>query len=232
MIEALNDPVAVVAGLALPYLLAIVKQNRTRDRAMAIISVLASLGLGYAVAQRGGQINQEDLLSTAGVILAISQGFYHTIGKEFGLPELDLMTRIGGVSPDAIPSQMPASSGTVLAELLPQDGTGERPEGTLAHDGDGSAPPMDLDSYLTVGPVVSARRGQHAADPYADRAPSAPLPIPDTMPTTALPVFDDLPPRPQELPTLGSPVQYHAAEPEPMPWVTMPGDPADETRPF
>lgn len=93
MTLSISDPnLTVLAGLLVPYVTAVVKQpGLPRRLVVGVVSAL-SLGAGYFVAARSGQLVPDDVLGNALAILGVSQGFYSTIGRHLGLPELEAVT--------------------------------------------------------------------------------------------------------------------------------------------
>lgn len=102
MTLSITDPnLTVVAGLAVPYLTAVIKQpGLSRRLVVALVSAL-SLAAGHIVAARTGQLSPDDVLGNALAVLGVSQGFYATIGKHLGLPELEAATNGSQSSDDS-----------------------------------------------------------------------------------------------------------------------------------
>lgn len=93
MTLSITDPnLAVVAGLAVPYVTAVIKQPGLSRRLVVALATALSLAAGYVVAARAGQLTPDDVLGNALAILGVSQGFYATIGQHLGLPELEAAT--------------------------------------------------------------------------------------------------------------------------------------------
>lgn len=93
MTLSITDPnLTVVAGLAVPYLTAVIKQPGLSRRLVVALASALSVGAAYVVAARSGQLTPDNLLGNALAILGISQGFYSTIGRHLGLPELEAAT--------------------------------------------------------------------------------------------------------------------------------------------
>ena len=89
-----NPTLAVVAGLVVPYVLAVVRQPKMSERFMAFLAIAASVVAAYCVARHDGQVDKANLLGTALAVLGVSQGFYKSVGPYLGLPELDQVTTL------------------------------------------------------------------------------------------------------------------------------------------
>lgn len=90
---SITDPnLTVLAGLVVPYVTAVIKQPGLSRRLVVGLVVALSTGAGYVVAARSGQLSPNDVTGNALAILAVSQGFYSTIGRHLGLPELESAT--------------------------------------------------------------------------------------------------------------------------------------------
>lgn len=90
---SITDPnLTVLAGLVVPYVTAVVKQPALPKRLVVGLVVALSTGAGYIVAARSGQLSPHDVTGNALAILGVSQGFYASIGRHLGLPELESAT--------------------------------------------------------------------------------------------------------------------------------------------
>jgi hypothetical protein len=94
MLEVSSPAIAVVVGLVLPYVLAVLNRPSIKSRVMAAITIVLCLvgAFGVVFVAGNGDVNQGDLLGTTTLILGVSQLFYVSIGRKLGLPELEAAT--------------------------------------------------------------------------------------------------------------------------------------------
>lgn len=124
-IAEVSPALAAGLGIAVSYVVAVVKQPRLGRRLTTALTVALSLGAGFLAAKQTGQINPNDVITSGVIVLTVSQVFYRTIGKNLGLPELEKATTVtAGEEPEAVEAPVRSfesrsflSGGTTVPEV-------------------------------------------------------------------------------------------------------------------